>query len=297
MPLLHTYNKVGASHKCIFGSARLKRYLLNIGFNRCVIHFNKIRCLLRRESGLLRFWGDLLANGEEHVAVFHVVFAKSIRLQRAGRVVARVATEVGRCWTLSLILIDLLCRPTPFAALAWPRRAAASPRKATRRSDVMSRRGQRNNPPAPCRPDFCPRATAPSTSVDGRAATICHSKIAPRRKKQRRVGGVSPKGRIRNDISRDRIFGGEEGSVTTWKDFREAWMIRGKKKNSQKLNLHVDITYTFSRFTRLEVPERFMGEWKSVITTLSSSAKEWILHSREWALRLFQNRRRVSRLE
>jgi len=72
----------------------------------------------KEKAKLLQFYGNLLADGEEHVVVFHVVFAKSIRLQRAGRVVARVATEVGRCWTLSLILIDLLHRPTPFTRVA-----------------------------------------------------------------------------------------------------------------------------------------------------------------------------------
>jgi len=51
----------------------------------------------KEKAKLLQFYGNLLADGEEHVVVFHVVFAKSIRLQRAGRVVARVATEVGRC--------------------------------------------------------------------------------------------------------------------------------------------------------------------------------------------------------
>lgn len=56
-------------------------------------------------------------------------------------------------WYWSTFSAALL--PSP---LAWPRRAAASPRKATRRSDVMSRRGQRNNLPSslPFSPDFCP---------------------------------------------------------------------------------------------------------------------------------------------
>lgn len=70
-----------------------KREILDTVVNRYMTHFNEVRGLLQGESELLRFSGDLLANGEEHVAVFHVVFAKSIRLQRAGRVVARVATE------------------------------------------------------------------------------------------------------------------------------------------------------------------------------------------------------------
>lgn len=105
--------------------------MFDTGFNRYMIHFNKIRCLLQRERELLQFRRDLLANGEEHVAVFHVVFAKSIRLQRAGRVVARVATEVGRCWTLSLILIDLLRRPAPFVA-----RVALSSRRISAQSNA-----------------------------------------------------------------------------------------------------------------------------------------------------------------
>lgn len=131
--------------------------------------------------------------------------------------------RVGRCWTLSLILIDLLRHPTPFAARMAPPSRRISAQSNAPRSDVMSRRGQRNNPPSPspsrppslCRPDFCPRATAHSTSADGRAATICHSKIAPRRKKRRQTSRVqetgvsSPKRKSREKkTSRYRVSGG-----------------------------------------------------------------------------------------
>lgn len=225
-------------HKGIFGLARRGEILdtwLDLQ-NRYVIHINKIRCLLERESEPLRFWGNLLADGEEHVAVFHVVFAKSIRLQRAGRVVARVATEVGRCWTLSLILIDLLRRPTPFAArVAPPSRRISAQSNAPEWRNVAEGATKQPSLLPPFFPRFLPvqppRKQAP-TDVQQQFVT---QKLFPGGKKASESGvRTGLKRKWKKIAGRYRILGGRE-RCDSRKDFREARIISKKEFAKVKL--------------------------------------------------------------
>lgn len=189
--------------------------------------------------------------------------------------------RVGRCWTLSLILIDLLRRPTPFAARMAPPSRRISAQSNAPRSDVMSRRGQRNNPPSPLPPRFLPPCNRPFDERRRACSNNLSLKNCSPEKKADRSGartGVSPKRKSKKSPFRDIASWRRERKRYNSKRFpSEAWII-SEKRNAQKLKLHVDITYIFSRFTQLKVPERFIGKWKSVITTLSSSVYEWILH-------------------
>lgn len=115
-----------------------------------------------------------------------------------------------------MILIDLLHRPTPFAARVGhplPRRAAASPRKATRRSDVMSRRGQRNNslsppplPPThrPLIPIFVPCNRPRRRASTGVQQQFVTQKLLPGEKKQTSRGEGRESARTERDQRENR---------------------------------------------------------------------------------------------